>query len=565
MGRCTGDRPAVVVMNELAAKNLPQDTFTQSQIDQANALLKTHRAHIKITDNLIVFDDGGAGHGARLYVPASLRKKRFRMFHGSIISGHPRAETTLQHLSRFAWWPSIKDDVTKWCSACPRCQLGKPYGTTLDREYNIERRVPSPFFKLIVDSKGPLPMTPRGNKYVLCIYDDDTHFNVWIPSSSNTASSVAQALIDHVILTFGSPQIIKSGRDSEWVNALIQEIEGKLGILHETTFPYAPQGIGGNERRHREIESFVTTLSGREDWDLLVPLGAFATNNQYDKSIGMSPFEAMFGRRALNPLDTISVAILMKTIGTSSFEGLRLEDWVSHFRDRTQQRDAHKFAQQLLAKERFEKQRGKGASQRKVQLGDLVAIRATPMKSSMRASKLTDWWIGPFKVIWVSQNGAKLRMEYLAEPDVIVERRSGEVKLFVEGDEDLFNADAAQFDVESILDARGSSEEREYLVKWAGYPEEFNLWIPRESFSNSPMIKDAEERFKVASNDESPPEVTSSVDLDPTDIEEVLGVVSTRRGPCLSIKVRKQKFPIRIPVKALSPSLREHALVKEHI
>lgn len=558
----TADAFNMVCRRELLADEFDESLFGAEQLEQAKAYVRKFRDCLRIVGNRILFQQGGEDHNPKLYVPLSLRQSKFRAYHGSIVMGHPRAEVTIQHLARWSWWPSMEADVHRWYNTCPRCQLGKPYGTTLDREFNVERRVPSPFFKIVVDVKGPLPLTQRGNKYVFCVYDDDTHWNIWIPTADNTAVTAAKVLVNHVILTFGSPQVIKSGRDTEWVNQLISEIASQLGILQESTFPYAPQGVGGNERRHRELESFVTTLQGKDEWDLLVSLGAFATNNNFDSSIGMSPFEAMFGRKALNPLDTISVSILMNTIGANSFEGLRLEDWVRQFQSLTTKREAHKLAMQLSAKERFESKPGKGPGKPKAKVGDLVAIRASPMKSMIRKSKLSDWWIGPFEVIWTSPNNSNVRMVYLADTSVIVERRAGEIKHFVPDDENIFESDSNRFDVEAILDARGEEEDREYLVKWVGYPDEFNLWIRREDFSESQMIHDAEQKFAIPSSNR----VTEpSVAISAKDVERVESVTSTRRGSYLNLKLHGKKDVVRIPVASLTQDLRDHPLIKPYL
>ncbi len=35
--------------------------------------------------------------------------------------------------------------------------------------------------------------------------------------------------------------------------------------------------------------------------------------------------------------------------------------------------------------------------------------------------------------------------------------------------------------MEDVLEARGTGEDRRYLVSWLGYPEAFNMWEPKES------------------------------------------------------------------------------------
>ena len=38
--------------------------------------------------------------------------------------------------------------------------------------------------------------------------------------------------------------------------------------------------------------------------------------------------------------------------------------------------------------------------------------------------------------------------------------------------------------VEEVLRSRMSNKRKEYFVKWMGYPDKFNSWVPAESVKN---------------------------------------------------------------------------------
>ena len=57
-----------------------------------------------------------------------------------------------------------------------------------------------------IDVLGPLPRTPRGNKYILVVMD---YFSKWVeilPVPDQTAESRADKILNEVISRFGCPQ-----------------------------------------------------------------------------------------------------------------------------------------------------------------------------------------------------------------------------------------------------------------------------------------------------------------------------------------------------------------------
>ena len=54
----------------------------------------------------------------------------------------------------------------------------------------------------------------------------------------------------------------------------------------------------------------------------------------------------------------------------------------------------------------------------------------------------------------------------------------------VEQEEDAENSGLPAYEVEFILDERGSQENKEYLVKWKGFPEAAATWEPEANLDN---------------------------------------------------------------------------------
>jgi hypothetical protein len=106
--------------------------------------------------------------------------------------------------------------------------------------------------------------------------------------------------------------------------------------------------------------------------------------------------------------------------------------------------------------------------------------------------------------------------------------------------------------VEDVLEARGTSDDRRYLVLWLGYPKEFNTWEPKELF-------DAGSLHLVAMADDRWPPVDAlteaqeplplaptqtpqwAQELTPANIERYIGVTVSRHGGPVLRLVTKQK------------------------
>ena len=67
---------------------------------------------------------------------------------------------------------------------------------------------------------------------------------------------------------------------------------------------YHPQTDGLTERTIQTLEDMLRmcVLDLKQDWDQYLSLVEFAYNNSYHSSIGMPPYEALYGRKCRSPL-----------------------------------------------------------------------------------------------------------------------------------------------------------------------------------------------------------------------------------------------------------------------
>ena len=67
---------------------------------------------------------------------------------------------------------------------------------------------------------------------------------------------------------------------------------------------FHPQTDGQSERVIQVLEDMLRgcVIDFLGSWDRYIPLMEFAYNNNYQSSIGMAPYEALYGRRCRTPM-----------------------------------------------------------------------------------------------------------------------------------------------------------------------------------------------------------------------------------------------------------------------
>jgi len=93
-------------------------------------------------------------------------------------------------------------------------------------------------------------------------------------------------------------------RDLRFTSRFWKSLEEALGSKLRLSSAYHPQSNGQSERTIQSLEDLlrVCVLEQGGTWDSHLPLIEFTYNNSYHSSIGMAPFEALYGRRCRTPL-----------------------------------------------------------------------------------------------------------------------------------------------------------------------------------------------------------------------------------------------------------------------
>jgi hypothetical protein len=159
---------------------------------------------------------------------------------------------------------------------------------------------------MAMDILGPLPLTERGNKYVLVCADYFTKWVECIPIRNQEAETIAEALVEQVFTRFGIPHELHSDQGRNFEGKVMERVCELLGIYKTRTTPYHPQSDGMVERFNRSLcDALSKILEKENNWDVLVPYVCMQYRASTHSATGCTPSLLMFGREMRIPLDVV--------------------------------------------------------------------------------------------------------------------------------------------------------------------------------------------------------------------------------------------------------------------
>ena len=122
-----------------------------------------------------------------------------------------------------------------------------------------------------------------------------------------TGMSVAKLddiYIEQIVRLHGIPSSIVSDRDLRFTSKFWESLQAALGTKLRLSSAYHPQTIGQTERTIQSLKDLLRdcVLEQGVSWIECLPLIEFTYNNSFHSSIGMAPFEALYGRRCRTSL-----------------------------------------------------------------------------------------------------------------------------------------------------------------------------------------------------------------------------------------------------------------------
>ena len=224
----------------------------------------------------------------RIYVPLLARPWIMHACHADA-SCHLGVMRTLKMLERLYRWAGMDACTKWWVRRCLKCQARKTSRQTI-RWPVLPIPLPnSPGVAISVDYFGPLPITARGNSYILLFTDRfGRRADMFaVTTAEFAAEGTANILVNRFIPLWGCPSTLLSDNGPQFCPRLATTVYKLLGIHKLTTSAYHPSGNGGVERVNHTMAQMLAMVCNehQNDWDVHLPHVEYVYNNSVSAAL----------------------------------------------------------------------------------------------------------------------------------------------------------------------------------------------------------------------------------------------------------------------------------------
>jgi hypothetical protein len=247
---------------------------------------------------------------------------------------------------------------------------------------------------------------------------------------------------------------------------------------------FHPQTDGETERVNQELEQYIQVFCNFQidNWVDFLLFMEFAHNARSHSATGKSPFQVWYGFQPTF-IPPVNFATTIPTVE----ERLRMLEQV-----RSEVTAALKVAAKVM------KRSGPQGETHCFKPEDQVWLKGTNIRTTHPKAKLAPRCHGPFQVISATEVNTKLKLpttwrlhpvfhnSLLTPYNETVAHGSN----YAQPPSDVVDGEDDHYEVETILQSRPTPNKREvqYLVKWKGYPNSENSWLPASQMKNAAKL-----------------------------------------------------------------------------
>ena len=340
-----------------------------------------------------VNENGVLYYKDRVCVPDDdeLRKAILEEAHSGSFSIHPGSTKMYQDLKMSFWWSEMKRDGSEFVTKCLVCQRVKA-------EHQVPSgllqpiRIPEWKWDLItMDFVVGLPLTGKKHDSVWVVVDRLTKSAHFLPVRTDySLDKLVELYIKEIVRLHGIPISIISDQDPRFTSRFWGKLQEAMGTRLNFSTAFHPQTDGQSERVIQILEDMLRScaIDYEGSWDQHIPLVKFVYNNNFQSSIGMAPYETLYGRKCRTPLCLTELSE-RKVIGPDLIQ--ETEEKVKMITERLK-----------VATDRLKSYADMKRKDIRYEIGEKVFLKVSPWKKVMRfgkKGKLSPIFIGPYEVI----------------------------------------------------------------------------------------------------------------------------------------------------------------------
>ena len=242
-----------------------------------------------------------------------------------------------------------------------------------------------------MDFVGALPKTVKGFYSIWPIVDRLTKSTHFVPIKTGmSVAKLNEIYIEQIVRLHGIHSSIVSDWYQRFTFTFWESLKDALETKLRLSSAYHPQTNEQTERTIQSLEDLLRACVLEQDvsWIECLPLIEFSYNNIFHSSIGMAPFEALYGQRCRTQL-------CWYESGESALLGPEV---VQETTEKVKMIQEKMRASQSRQKSYHDKRR----KDIEFQVGDHVFLRVnhvTGVGRALKCRKMTPHFVGPFEIV----------------------------------------------------------------------------------------------------------------------------------------------------------------------
>ncbi|KAL0552135.1 hypothetical protein IC582_011232 [Cucumis melo] len=285
----------------------------------------------------------------------------------------------------------MKADVKKHCEECLTSQRSKSLALS-PAGLLVPLYIPQSIWRDIsMDFVEGLPKF-GGFEVILVVVDRLSKYEHFLPLKHPfTAKLVAELFVKEVVRLHGFPLSIVSDRDKIFLSHFWTELFRLSGTKLNRNTAYHPQSDGQTEVVNRGVETYLWCFCNEKpkEWVRWLPWAEYWYNTTFQRAIGMTPFQIVYGRQPPT----------IMSYGSTLSKNSTVEEML-------QERDAVliTLCEHLrLAQEQMKVYADRKRPNVEYCVGDYVFLRIRPYRQATlwrkRNEKLSPRFFGPYKIV----------------------------------------------------------------------------------------------------------------------------------------------------------------------
>jgi hypothetical protein len=404
--------------------------------------------------------------------------------HNDII-GHCGVTATIRKLKLANhYWLNMRTDVVRYIHTCPICQKfwSRPVVPHLS---NRTIEVYEPFHTISSDWMGPFPADEDGNCYIHTVVDAASRKVCLFAHAHQSAANAALDLMK-VFATYAICQEIRSDNGPAYISDLIREFLSLLQVQHVKIVPYRHESNGQvesfNKQANRHLSAIVFSRDARSTWSRhSLSIAESIVNNTINSVTGLTPIQYLHGN-----LFTSNRSLLVPFPGPLPMGEV------------LQRMQSNQLAM-IKASQLFQAQTSD--SRIASTINDTVTIFPTGSFVTVTypnrpPTKFSSKFRGPFLV--QSFNNDQYFVQDLTTGKTLT-FYADRLRPYHHSQQSTLQPlevaarDRGEYIIDKIIDHSGTPSRKysmDFLVRWLGYDESEDLWVPFKSIQHTSAFQD---------------------------------------------------------------------------